>query len=163
MLQNQENWASINNSLNYQISTYGRVRNIISGTIRKLYLRPDGYYSISLRENGRLKTYKVHRLVAEAFIPNPNNYPSIDHIDRSRVNNNYNNLRWVTNAMNAKNKSKQSNNSSGVTGVSFDNKSNKWRAEIRVNGMHIIKRFYMYQNAVSFRKQLELQYGFTNE
>jgi len=163
MLQNQENWASINNYLNYQISTHGRVRNANSGKIMKSYTRDDGYQTIPLCENGIRKNHRIHRLVAEAFIPNPNNYPCIDHIDRSRVNNNYNNLRWVTNAMNSKNRSKQSNNSSGITGVSFDNKSNKWRAEIRVNGMHITKRFYMYQNAVSFRKQLELQYGFTNE
>ncbi len=55
-------------------------------------LQPDGYYRVHIRH----KMYKVHRLVAETFIPNPDNKPLVDHIDRNPGNNNVENLRWVT-------------------------------------------------------------------
>lgn len=59
----------------------------------------------------KCKTYYVHRLVAETFIPNPENKPAIDHIDRNRDNNDVSNLRWVTIKENAYN---QKNNIPGV-------------------------------------------------
>ena len=62
-------------------------------------LQPNGYYKIHLRH----KMYNVHRLVAETFIPNPDNKPLIDHIDRNPSNNNISNLRWVTHQENMNN------------------------------------------------------------
>lgn len=59
----------------------------------------------------KCKTYYIHRLVAETFIPNPENKPAIDHIDRNRDNNDVSNLRWVTIKENAYN---QKNNIPGV-------------------------------------------------
>ncbi len=53
------------------------------------------YYQISLWKNNNYKTFYVHRLVAEAFIPNPNNLPEVNHIDGNRQNNNISNLEWV--------------------------------------------------------------------
>jgi len=56
----------------------------------------DGYYYISLND-GAIKTkYKIHRLVAKAFIPNPNNFPEVNHLDYNRKNNNVDNLEWTT-------------------------------------------------------------------
>lgn len=55
-----------------------------------------GYPIISLSKNGKLKTKTIHRLVAETFIPNPNNYKVINHIDCDKTNNNVNNLEWCT-------------------------------------------------------------------
>lgn len=70
-------------------------------------IMPDGYRRVCIK----CKTYYVHRLVAETFIPNPENKPSIDHIDRNRANNDVSNLRWVTTKENAYN---QKNNIPGV-------------------------------------------------
>lgn len=55
-----------------------------------------GYLSVQLFKNGVGTRFKVHRLVAETFIPNPENKPTVDHIDRDRTNNNISNLRWAT-------------------------------------------------------------------
>lgn len=57
-----------------------------------------------LRVNYKSKSLKVHRLVAETFIPNPKNKPQVDHIDCNKYNNNKNNLRWVTGSENCKNR-----------------------------------------------------------
>lgn len=55
-----------------------------------------GYVYVSLSKNSVSKSYKIHRLVAEAFIPNPDNKPQVEHIDTHRDNNCVWNLRWVT-------------------------------------------------------------------
>lgn len=60
----------------------------------------DGYLTIILSKNGQHKTYKVHRLVAETFIPNPNNLPQINHINEDKKNNTVNNLEWCDNKYN---------------------------------------------------------------
>lgn len=62
-------------------------------------LQPDGYYRVHIRH----KMYKVHRLVAETFIPNPDNKPLVDHIDRNPSNNDVSNLRWATHQENMNN------------------------------------------------------------
>jgi len=163
MLQNQENWRSVSGYLNYQVSDHGRIRNTNTGIILKQQANANGYNQISLYLNGKGKTYPIHRLVCFAFNSNPNNYPCVDHIDKNRSNNHYQNLRWCTISMNNKNKSKQINNFSGFTGISFDPTRNKWRARINVDGKEICKRFCDLDDAILYRKYLEQLHGFTNE
>lgn len=64
--------------------------------------KQNGYMYIALKDNGNIKNARVHRLVAEAFIPNPNNYPSVNHIDGNKENNCIWNLEWCTNGDNSK-------------------------------------------------------------
>lgn len=80
----------------YQISNYGNVRSLKKDAflMKGAYLK--GYKIISLWKNGIGKMFRIHRLVAAAFIPNPENKPCIDHIDGDRANNHADNLRWVT-------------------------------------------------------------------
>ena len=92
----------------YQISNLGRVKSlgrIITNKIRTYYredliLSPgkdkDGYFQVQLYKNGINKMRKVHRLVAETFILNPNNYPCINHKDENKQNNHVSNLEWCT-------------------------------------------------------------------
>jgi hypothetical protein len=56
----------------------------------------NGYYKLNLKKDGIKKTYSVHQLVAKAFIPNPENHYSVDHIDGVKLNNNLSNLRWAS-------------------------------------------------------------------
>ena len=93
----------------YQVSNYGRVRSLDrydnvgrsrKGSIMTVTDNGKGYRAISLSKNGARKTYKVHRLVAEAFIPNNDNLPQINHKDENRYNNHVDNLEWCSSKYN---------------------------------------------------------------
>lgn len=79
----------------YQISSCGRIKNITNGRIIKQHLNK-GYCIIGLHKDGNAKNFSVHRLVAEAFIPNPNSLPQINHKDENKENNSVDNLEWCT-------------------------------------------------------------------
>lgn len=79
----------------YMVSSIGRVKNCRTGKIMKPF-EYKGYLQISLTKNGIRKTYRVHRLVAMAFIPNPNNLPEVNHKDEDGSNNCVDNLEWCT-------------------------------------------------------------------
>jgi len=96
----------------YQVSNLGNVRSVdkfvnarlngiltkrlIKGKNIKLYMDKEGRYIVKLSKNSKRKNYKVHRLVAIAFISNPNNYPYINHKDENPKNNRVDNLEWCT-------------------------------------------------------------------
>lgn len=83
----------------YQISSQGRIKSFLSGKwkLRSIKDRSGDYLRINLyKGKGRETTKSVHRLVAEAFIPNPNKYPCINHIDMNKQNNNIENLEWCS-------------------------------------------------------------------
>lgn len=101
----------------YQISNCGRVKSIdhmreqlhlygrmVNTNYKGKILKPHnsrGYLRVRLFDRNKSKNISIHRLVAEAFIPNPNNYPQINHKDEDKTNNNVDNLEWCTPAYNA--------------------------------------------------------------
>lgn len=89
-----EQWKPIKENPEYQISSYGRVLGK-RGNIRKLCVKKDGRLAVIISVNGKQKEFLIHRLVAQAFIPNPNNYPEIHHKDKNYQNNRADNLEWV--------------------------------------------------------------------
>ena len=94
-MEDKEVWMPINDYDNYEISSLGNVRN--SNTCRILKLtNQGGYLFTGLSKNCSVKTYSVHRLVALAFIDNPENKPQVNHKDKNRSNNNVSNLEWAT-------------------------------------------------------------------
>jgi hypothetical protein len=85
----------------YEVSNLGRVKSYvvdhINGTIRKGIKTRIGYLTVTLYDtNGNIKTHPIHRLVASAFIPNPNGYPQVNHKDEDKTNNHADNLEWCT-------------------------------------------------------------------
>lgn len=81
----------------YQVSNLGRVKSFVHKKERILKLRFTGrYYQAELYKNKNSKSYSVHRLVAEAFIPNPDKLPCINHKDENKSNNHVDNLEWCT-------------------------------------------------------------------
>lgn len=89
----------------YEVSNLGNVRSLNyrrSGEIKllKQYTDKKGYKYVRLSKNGKGKIYKIHRLVAMAFIPNPDNLPIVNHIDECKSNNMVSNLEWCTVAYN---------------------------------------------------------------
>jgi hypothetical protein len=82
----------------YSVTSYGRVwsherRKAKSGW-RKVVLNPYGYQHVNLSKKGFVKLFRVHRLVATTFLPNPNNFPQVNHIDGVKTNNRVDNLEW---------------------------------------------------------------------
>ncbi|HIT38246.1 MAG TPA: HNH endonuclease [Candidatus Onthousia faecipullorum] len=112
-----EIWKDIKGYENYyQVSNYGRIKSkarIRKGKQKQFYLTKEkilcahvnkkrGYVQILLTKEGKQKLYLCHRLVAETFIPNPNNYSEINHIDGNKQNNYVKNLEWCTHSENIK-------------------------------------------------------------
>lgn len=93
---NKEIFKEIPNYEEYLISNIGRVYSKKNNKFVKCWISNKGYYSVSLCKNGKKKNFLVHRLIAQAFIPNPNNLPMINHKDENSLNNNINNLEWCT-------------------------------------------------------------------
>jgi len=90
-----ELWAPVNEFPNYEVSTLGRVKNITTDKILKNNIK-SGYCNIALTNNATKKTCKVHRLVALAFIENPENKLDVNHKDKNKLNNHITNLEWMT-------------------------------------------------------------------
>lgn len=82
----------------YQVSSLGRVKSLRFGKERILKAGKDkgGYLMVNLCKNSKTKMYKVHRLVAQAFIPNPDGLQCINHKDENKTNNCVDNLEWCT-------------------------------------------------------------------
>lgn len=97
-----EEWLKVKGFNNYEVSNTGKLRNIVTGLLLKLAIDRYGYYKIQLREKELNKYTTIHRLVAETFIPNPENKPQVNHIDGNKLNNYVSNLEWATPSENIK-------------------------------------------------------------
>jgi hypothetical protein len=137
---------------NWKVSNNNRIKvHDIAGSVRK-----DGY--IHIRING--KDYRAHRL---AYLYITGSFPlnQVDHINHSRDDNRFSNLRLVSNQENQRNRSMRVNNKSGFTGVCWDKCANKWKAQIKANGkVKYLGSFTDLAEAIDCRKKANVEYGF---
>lgn len=108
----EEIWKDIKGYEGYQVSNFGNVRSVdkfdsigrfIKGKNIKLMKNRHGYYRLSLCKDGKVSNYSVHRLVAQAFIPNTENKPEVNHINTIKTDNRVDNLEWCTKKENNEN------------------------------------------------------------
>lgn len=142
-----ERWKPID-VYNYSVSTFGRIRNDKTNRILKPGI-------VNLCNSGNVKKMNIHRLVALAFITNPENKKCVDHINNNRLNNHINNLRWATLSENGQNAAMRSDNTSGTKGIGWKKESKKWQVLIRING----KNKYIDDAKIARQKAAKKYYG----
>lgn len=146
----------------YEVSNLGNVRSldrlsesygdrICARAGRILKQNKHGRYAmIDLCKDGVIKKTLVHRIVGMAFIPNPDNKPVIDHIDRDKQNNCVSNLRWATAEENQANRGMMKTNTSGHTFIR-QIKPELWKVHINRKALSIQKYFPTLEEAIAFR------------
>ena len=156
----EEEYKSIKEYENYEISNLGNIRNAKQGNRSKIpTLDTNGYYVIILYKNNKGNKKYIHRLIAESFIENPENKDCVDHIDRNKQNNNLNNLRWATHSENHMNIMTRKNNTSSKTGVQYYKRTKQWVASIQIKGVSkYIGHFNNFEDAVNARSENEKIY-----
>lgn len=125
------NWKRIDEFEDYEVCDVGLVRSKKTNRILKSTPHSEGYPVYRLFIDGKCHWKLLHRILAEAFIPNPDNKRCVDHIDGDVTNNTIQNLRWVTHQENQFNRHVHKGE---YRGVSFMKAKGKWRARIFING-----------------------------
>ena len=133
----------------YAVSTHGNVINIKTHRVLKPGKNGNGYLQVCLRLNKKQKMMLVSRLVALAFINNPENKAFVDHIDRNPSNNNVENLRWSTRAENNQNRDCVEN----ATNISV-HKKKYYRVRIKRNNNCYQKCFRTEAEAILWRDEV---------
>ena len=123
--------------MNYKVGSFGTIYGVRFKTPLKQRLNRDGYLEVTLGKlKGKRTSFRVHRLVAMLFVPNPNNYKEVNHKDYNRANPKYNNLEWVNHKQNvnySSDKGRYKNNKIGV---------NNGRAKYTIEEIKAIRELY---------------------
>jgi hypothetical protein len=142
-----EEWRPVRDFPEYQVSTLGRIKR----EDRLLTQRVVKNYSVvNLCKDGVKSTRKVHRLIGDAFLPNPDQKPTIDHINRENLDNRLENLRWATHKEQANNRGSfplQGTN----TGEPYITFNKNYIVAIRKKGR---KSFPTLEEAIAFRDSI---------
>ena len=163
----------------YQVSNLGRVLSLMTNhgkpqrKIKAQYARKYAAVNLSIKDQNYTKD--IHRLVAVAFVPNPDNKPMVNHIDGVKLNNNASNLEWSTCSENHKHAYasglRTSNgtatglklgSSSKYRNVSWDNARRKWLASPKIDGRQVPRRFVSEIEAAKYVDSILALHGITD-
>ena len=141
---------------NYLIYPDGKVQNKKTKRYLKQQInKNNGYFYISLWKNNKGKNYTIHRLVAQYYIPNPENKRCVDHINRDRKDNRLENLRWVTDSENVENTVVRKNNKLGIKNINYDKRFDRYDYQKIIDGKRHRKQFKTLEEAIEYKKQFE--------
>lgn len=141
----------------YAIRTDGQVRDLRSGRLMTGSCS-NGYRRIQLVNPDGFKSFFVHRLVALAFLPNPENLPEVDHINRIPHDNRTENLRWCSDDLQNQNKGVQTNNKLGEKNICLE--GGYYRVHMKRNGKRVLhKRFATLEAAKLARDEVLRQFS----
>jgi len=145
---------------NYLIYDDGRIwskprKNLRGHRMKGRFLKPakshEGYHRVHLSRDRKSNNFLVSRLVAQHYIPNPENKAQVDHINRDVHDNRVSNLRWVTSRENCDNKGMMKTNKSGHRGICYDKNSGGWKYQYQKKPHKINKYFKTKQDAIHYK------------
>jgi uncharacterized protein with PIN domain len=142
----EEIWKPIDQFPNYNVSNLGNIKNIITDKLLKIMCK-DGYCNISLVNSEIQKTFKVHRLVALAFIENSENKSDVNHKDKNKINNHVSNLEWMT---------RKENNIHRCKDIIITTNKNKPICRIDKNTDEILEKYNSIEDAAMWAFNNEL-------
>lgn len=134
-----ENWKPISSHPDYEVSDQGRVRRVVVADIWHPahdltgWLHSTGCVCVTIFNDGKRKAARVHRLVAQAFLPNPQNLPTVNHKDGDKTNNAVENLEWATSRRQIIHAIQTGLHE--VKGYGFHKAAKKWAARIEAEGI----------------------------
>lgn len=99
-LSNKTEWREVKEYANYEVNQFGEIRHKKRKKVLKPRSNSGGYQYVNFKINGKNINFAVHRIVANAFIPNPNGYTEVNHKDYDRTNNCVENLEWFSSSQN---------------------------------------------------------------
>lgn len=124
----------------------------VKGRFLKPYKNKQGYMYVMICNNGKSFNLKIHRLIAIHYIPNPNNYPQVDHINRIRHDNRIENLRWASQSMNMDNKSVRIDNKCGIKNICYEPDRKSWRFVKTYRGKRHQKYLKSLEEAIKYKE-----------
>tara|TARA_R110000803_G_scaffold142168_1_gene208517 strand:+ start:415 stop:861 length:447 start_codon:yes stop_codon:yes gene_type:complete len=140
---------------NYLIYEDGKVQNKKTKRYLKSAPNKKGYLHVCLYKNGKGNTHNIHRLVAIHYIPNPDNKPEVDHINRINTDNRVENLRWTTISENGQNTGVRKNNKLRIKNICYHKRMNRYVYKKIIRGIKHVKYFKTLEEAVEYKKEYE--------
>lgn len=149
-----EEWRDIPGFPKYQISNLGRVKSLNYKRTNQEHLLtpvslPDEYVFVNIWSGGQVLAVKIHKLVALAFLPNPEENQELHHINHKRYDNRVENLMWVTKSYNCLNRKKTTN--TGHQMITKDSRWESYKVSIKEGNYRIMKSFKTLEQAILWR------------